>query len=54
MNYPQGKMDPNWAKCMKSGQNFLEVGKNYLFMLRSIRNLLLVNLGPFKPLCLGL
>ena len=22
MNYCLGKMDPHWAKCMKSGQNF--------------------------------
>ena len=26
------KWDPNWAICLKSGQNFLEVGKKNLFI----------------------
>ena len=29
-NYRLGKMDPNWAKCLKSGHNFSRSGpKNY-------------------------
>ena len=32
MNFSLGKMDPNWAKCLKSGQTFLEVGKFVLFI----------------------
>ena len=27
MNYSLGKMDPNWAKCLKSGKTFQGVGK---------------------------
>ena len=30
MNYCLGKMNPNWAKCLKSGQNFSRSGKNIL------------------------
>ena len=26
MNYSLGKMDPNWAKCLKMGQNFSRCG----------------------------
>ena len=32
-NYCLGKMDPIWAKCLKVGKPFLEVGKKNLFML---------------------
>ena len=32
INYSLGKMDPNWAKCLKSGKTFLEVGTKKLFM----------------------
>ena len=27
MKYRLGNLDPSWAKCLKSGQKFLEVGK---------------------------
>ena len=27
MNYRLGKMDPNWAKCLKSGQNISRSGQ---------------------------
>ena len=27
MNYSLGKLDPNWAKCLKSGQNFSRSGQ---------------------------
>ena len=34
-NYCLGKMDPNWAKILKSGKTFLEMGKkNYSFPCR--------------------
>ena len=26
MNYRLGNLDPNWAKCLKSGEKILEVG----------------------------
>ena len=34
MNYRLGHLDPKWAKCLKSGQNFLGVGQKSLFMER--------------------
>ena len=27
VNYSLGEMDPNWAKCLKSGKTVLEKGK---------------------------
>ena len=32
MNYCLGKMDPIWAKCLKSGQNFSRSGQKNLFI----------------------
>ena len=27
MNYSLGQVDPNWAKCLKKGQNFSRIGQ---------------------------
>ena len=47
MNYCVSKMDPTWAKCLKSGQNFLKVGKKNLF-IRIICVGFKISLGQFK------
>ena len=39
MNYSLGNLDPNWAKCLKSGQNFSRSGKKKLNHDRSSRKL---------------
>ena len=39
MNYCLGNLDPNWAKCLKSGQNFSRSGKKKLNHDRSSRKL---------------
>ena len=38
MNYCLGKMDPIWAKCLKSGQNFSRSGqKKFIHKLKVIQ-----------------
>ena len=34
INYSLGKVDSNWAKCLKCGKTFLEVGKQNLFIVK--------------------
>ena len=35
MNYCLGKMDPIWAKCLKSGQNFSRSGQKKFIHLQN-------------------
>ena len=55
MNYRLGNLDPNWAKCLKSGQNFSGSGQNG-FQVIHIHNLpdSIVNCGNCYHLQLAL